>query len=70
MLSSVDICFNPVSLLINLHHLQLMGLVQEIFIIGSSSSDRNVNTYLKDHWMVLNRRNRLHIYFFGLEIKV
>ena len=40
-----------------------------MFTKGSSSSDRNVNIYLKDYWMVLNRKNRLDIYFFGLEIK-
>ena len=29
-----------------------------MFTKGSSSSDRNVNSYLKDHWMVLIRKKK------------
>ena len=44
-----------------------------MFIKGSNSSDRNVNLYLKDHWMVLIRKKQVrHLLLWvgdkGLEI--
>ena len=44
-----------------------------MFTKGSSSSDRNVNSYLKDHWMVLIRKKQVrHLLLWvgdkGLEI--
>ena len=66
----VDSCFNTASWLINLHHLQWIGLVLEMYTTGSNSLDRNMNSYLEYHWKKLMRKNRSDIYFFGLEISL